>query len=219
MPDYRFGISLLSKERFNEAYNEEVMIDKFTGEVLIKSKDGDVVSYNYNSRLKSQLSAIKLTANNMSVYGDIVSIEMDDVVAPFTMEYEKNYISTPIVLPYHNCKKILFNADIDPITISNIGLSHDMNNMLVELSLSLLYNDNSTTAPVTISSHLNEFNSKVLTLNDNSIFNLAPLKQVSGIRINSFIIKNIVMDYNGQITAHTHTIRPIFNSLFAVIEV
>ena len=211
MPDYRFGISLLSKERSSEAYNEEIMIDKFTGEVLIKSKDGDVISYNYNSRLKSQLSAIKITANNMSVYGDIV--------APFTMEYDKNYILSPIILPYPNCKKILFNADIDPISISNVGVSHDMNNMVVELSLSLYYSDNSTTTPVTISCHLNEFNSKVLTLNDNSIFKLIPLKQVSGIRINSFIIKNIVMDYNGQVITHVHNIRPIFNSLFAVIQV
>ena len=43
MPEYRFGVSLLSKDRFNDAYNEEVMIDKLTGEVLVKTALGDTI--------------------------------------------------------------------------------------------------------------------------------------------------------------------------------
>ena len=96
MPEYRFGISLLSKDRFSDAYNEEVMIDKSSGEVLVKTPDGDVISYNYNSRLKSHIIEMKAIANNLSVYGDILNIEFDDIIAPFVMEYDKNYIINEI---------------------------------------------------------------------------------------------------------------------------
>lgn len=219
MADYRFGISLLSKDRFNEAFNEEVMIDKLTGEVLVKSPTGDVISYNYNSRLKSHITETKMIANNRAIYGDIISIEMDDVHAPFVMEFDKNYITNPIYIPYENCKKILFNVDIDSITIVNDIISHDRNNMLIELELSLYYSDNTETNIATISFNMNEFNHKVLSLIDNSVIDINDMKTVAGIKISSFKIKNVVMDYVGEIIINDDNIRPIFNSLFAVIQV
>ena len=219
MADYRFGISLLSKDRFNEAFNEEVMIDKLTGEVLVKSPTGDIISYNYNSRLKSHVSSTKMIANNMSVYGDIISIEMDGVHAPFVMEFDRNYIADPIIIPYANCKKILFNADIDSIKVINDAISHDKINMLVELEFSLYYFDSTETNIATVSLDMNEFNHRVLSLTDSSIVNIVGVKPIAGIKISSFKIKNVVMDYAGEIVINSDTIRPIFNSLFAVIQV
>ena len=40
----RFAISALSRERKDEAVNEEILVGKYTGEFFIKSKDGVVIS-------------------------------------------------------------------------------------------------------------------------------------------------------------------------------
>ena len=219
MSDNRFGISLLSKEKFNTAYDEEVMIDKNTGEILVKSSSGEVISYNYNSRLNSHISETKLIANNLGVYGDIVSIEFDDTYAPFTMEFDKNYVPTPITIMYIKCKKLLFNLDLDPITMENNIISHNRNNIIIELSFSLYYTDATTSEPLTISCPINELNSNLFILNDNSSIVVESGKRIAGIQLNSFIVKNIIADNSGNIVPHSSIIRPIFNSLFAVIEV
>lgn len=218
---YRFGISLLSKDRYKNAYNEEVMIDKQTGQILIKTPElnhGDIISYDYNSRITSHITTIKSIANNVSVYGDIVSINFNDDVTPFIMEYSKNHITTPIDIMYNNCKKAIFHADIDAITVNSNGISYARNNMLVEMELSLIYTDNMISDPTVISCPLNEFNNKVLFLNNNSLFVVPPYKNIIGIRVSSFKIFDSVMDYGGNSIETSNTIRPIFNSLFAVIE-
>ena len=133
MAKNRFGISLLSKKNHSNAYNEELMVDKDTGEVLIKSPTGHTISYNYNSRSQSQIATTKSIANNLSIYGDIISIELDNMLAPSSMEYDTDYIINPLYIAYSNCKKILFNFDIDAISLVNNGISHDRNNMLIEL--------------------------------------------------------------------------------------
>lgn len=221
MASNRFGISLLSKKNRATAYKEELMVDKDTGEVLIKTPSGDTISYNYNSRLKSQISTIKSIANNVSVYGDIISIELDNLDAPSVMEYDLNYITTALDIPYAECKKILFNIDIDAITVHNTtgSISHDRNNMLVEMELSLYYSDGTASDPVIISNSIYELNSKVFTLNDNSLILLNSKKKVAGIRLSSFKIHNIIMNYSGEVVPNTSTIRSIFNSLFAIIQV
>ena len=49
----RFAISGLSKERKDEAINEEILLGKYTGEFFIKSKDGVIISTDILNRLKS----------------------------------------------------------------------------------------------------------------------------------------------------------------------
>lgn len=219
MPEYRFGISFLSKDRFTEAYKEELMVDKLTGEVLIKTPAGDTISYNYNSRIKSHIVETRNIANNMSIYGDIISIEMDNVHAPFTMEFDKNYIVNEMIIPYYNCKKILFNVDIDAIDINLTGASYDRNNMLIELVLSLYFDDNTTSDSINISYSMDQLNHTVLNLIDNNQFKNPKNKNIAGIIISSFKINNTIISYNGEYTESDKSIRPIFNSLFAIIQV
>ena len=47
----RFAISGLSKERKDEAINEEILLGKYTGEFFIKSKDGVIISTDILNRL------------------------------------------------------------------------------------------------------------------------------------------------------------------------
>ena len=220
MPEYRFGVSLLSKNRFNDAYPEELMVDKLTGEVLVKTPTGDTISYNYNSRLKTHIVETKSIANNVSVYGDIISIEMDDKYAPFTMDYDTNYITEELIFPYENCKKILFNVDIDAITVNPNGMSYERNNMLLELELSLFFNDNTTSDKVVLNYSMDKLNHKVLNLTNGSLFTIPNDKTISGFILSGFKIKNTLVDYITEYETESNTnIRPIFNSLFAVIQV
>jgi len=215
----RFGVSAWSKKNYKTAYNEEIMVDKLTGEFLIKTPTGDTISYNYNSRLSSQLTATKMNANNMSIYGDIISIEFDDILAPFIMNFNSNYISSPINVIYPNCKRFMFSIDIDPIVINSAGISHNKNNLNIEISLSILYSDDTTSATKMFMYDINTFNSKVFNLSD-TIFEIDSSKEIKGIQLLSFKIHDTVITHDGIAIASEYVqIRPIFNSLFAVIEV
>lgn len=46
----RFAVSALSKDRYLESVNEEIMVDKLTGEILIKDKNGYIVSADTTNR-------------------------------------------------------------------------------------------------------------------------------------------------------------------------
>lgn len=55
----RWGWSALSKNRYQDAYNEEVMIDKKTGEIVIKRADGVIVSYDHMARTQSAMDRLE----------------------------------------------------------------------------------------------------------------------------------------------------------------
>ena len=54
----RFAISALSKERKDEALNEEIMVGKYTGEFFIKSKDGIIISTDVLNRLNASSNTL-----------------------------------------------------------------------------------------------------------------------------------------------------------------
>lgn len=74
----RWGWSALSKGRYNEAYKEEALVDKQTGEFMIKTKDiGDIISYNYLNRLNTHKQNVIKTAQDMRIYGNLYTIEFN----------------------------------------------------------------------------------------------------------------------------------------------
>jgi hypothetical protein len=67
----RFAVSGLSRERKDEAVNEEILIGKHTGEFFIKTKDGVVISTDILNRLKASTdNAIRL-AELSGITGDL----------------------------------------------------------------------------------------------------------------------------------------------------
>lgn len=216
---YRFGISLLSKKNYKDAYNEEVIIDKETGEVLVKIPDGSsVMSYNYNSRLKSHINEIKNDANNLSIYGDILNIELGDTGGPFKMEHGINYIDTPIEIPYARTNRVLFHVDIDPIVKNNENISFNRVNACVGIGFKVLYANGSESDVINITNPLSKFNTTVLSLVDGSITPTVS-SRVTGIKIVEFKVLNDIMDYNNNLINIDSEIHPIFNSLFAILEI
>lgn len=113
----RFAMSGLSKERKNEAVNEEILLGKYTGEFFIKTKDGVVISTDILNRLKSSTdSAIRL-AEYVGMTGEIFKIDFEDLALPCHVDYSTNLITNePILLP-NDTKKVLLNIDFDEYDI------------------------------------------------------------------------------------------------------
>lgn len=213
MDENRFGISLLSKENLDIAYLEEVMIDKQTGEVLVKTPEGDTISYNFNTRLKSHIMDARNDANNLGVYGNIYAIEFDGVNLPCTMQYNNDYITDPIIVN-GDCKKLMIHTDIDPIGINSTGISYNRHNILIECVIAVMYDDNTISDTIRIAMSNYSLNSHVI-----DIYNINSSKNVIGIQLQSFIIRNAPMDFDDSLIVNDTTIRPICNSIFFVMGI
>lgn len=113
----RFAVSGLSRERKDEAVNEEILIGKHTGEFFIKTKDGVVISTDILNRLKASTdNAIRL-AELSGITGDLYKVDFDQLVLPNHIDYSVNIIEgEPIELPIET-KKILLNLDLDEYDI------------------------------------------------------------------------------------------------------
>ena len=113
----RFAVSGLSRERKDEAVNEEILIGKHTGEFFIKTKDGVVISTDILNRLKASTdNAIRL-AELSGITGDLYKVDFDQLVLPNHVDYSVNIIEEePIELPI-NTKKVLLNLDLDEYDI------------------------------------------------------------------------------------------------------
>ncbi len=112
----RFAISALSKERKDEAVNEEILVGKYTGEFFIKSKEGVVLSTDIMNRYNASCETAIRIAKSLGMAGELYHLEFDNIPMPCNIEYETNIISTePIRI--ENCKSLLFNFDFDEFDI------------------------------------------------------------------------------------------------------
>lgn len=90
----RIGLSLLSKSRMSDAFAEEVMIDKKTGEIAIKTTDGDTISYDYITRKNL---TINLLINRLQLKGvckNIYELTNDSLQFPLVVEENTNILSS-----------------------------------------------------------------------------------------------------------------------------
>ena len=88
----RFAISALSKERKNEAVNEEILVGKYTGEFFIKTKDGVVISTDVLNRLKTSTESAIRCAESTGISGSVFKIDFDNLVLPSHIDYSTNII-------------------------------------------------------------------------------------------------------------------------------
>lgn len=107
----RFAVSGLSKQRYTEAVKEEMLMEKYTGEFLIKNKDGVIVSADTINRSAAAFANAVLTAEQTGICGDIYLLEVDNVVAPNIVQYDVNLLSEPLTLD-EGIGRVLFNFDV-----------------------------------------------------------------------------------------------------------
>lgn len=121
----RFATSALSRKNKASAIPEEILVHKHTGQMLIKTAEGDVVSYDSMARLKNHLDKVTLFAQNNGLRGDISSVEFDDKELPEVIEEGVNLLSGPLTLKANDPKRWLISLDVDTIELSEsdtIGL-------------------------------------------------------------------------------------------------
>jgi hypothetical protein len=94
MSQNRFAISMLSKSRKAEAINEELMVDKSTGEILIRGVAGEYVSYNRLARFESHINRVTEICHRHNFLGKVYSLELDDYDTPMAIPETTNLLAS-----------------------------------------------------------------------------------------------------------------------------
>lgn len=115
----RFAVSGLSRERKDEAINEEILIGKHTGEFFIKTKDGVVISTDILNRLKSSTDNAVRLAELSGIVGDLYKVDFEELVLPNHVDYSVNIIEGEAIELPINTNRILLNLDLDEYDILN----------------------------------------------------------------------------------------------------
>ncbi len=164
----RFGISALSKYNANVAMNEEIMVDKTTGEFLIKGKEGYVISFDAMSRRKSMLENVDHVNSMMNMGGDVYLLDLDHLHLPAPVEYDTQILQNSVVLKEKNLNKLLFNVDVDEI-IPNTIAEVSVHEPIVELAIHATKpGDNGEIYCVrfSIEKPLSEINNRIIRIED-----------------------------------------------------
>lgn len=114
----RFAISALSRERKNEAVNEEILVGKYTGEFYIKSKDGIILSADNSNREKSSTDEAVRIAELMGMTGDFYKVEFTNSLMPKDIDYSVNIIQNDNISLPVDLKELLIYLDIDEFKIN-----------------------------------------------------------------------------------------------------
>lgn len=176
----RFAISGLSKNRSDEAVNEEILLDKYTGEFLIKNKDGVVISNDYLSRRSSTMNVVSMIADRSNIGGDLYEIDIDDIHLPSKLDYNINILNDDLVLE-NNIRKILLYLDIDEyVGTNNIAVPENVcGKAKIDIEIGM---DDGVTNTMTITKDVNVLNNFVINLKET----------VGNKTVNSLKIKSIV---------------------------
>lgn len=112
----RFGISALSKRNKDLAVDGEMMLDKSTGEVLVKSVgEGYVISFDAMARTKSMLEDVDHMNRIMNMKGKVYQINLDHLHLPLVVNYDENLLANSITLKLGSLERMLFHVDVDEI--------------------------------------------------------------------------------------------------------
>lgn len=155
----RFALSALSRKFKANSIPEEIMLHKETGQMLIRTTSGDVISYDYLTRLKGQEDAVTLMAYNMDISGDLYSLDFDDRELPEILTENTNLLSAPLTITNNYLKKIMISVDVDVIEKGEID-KITTNEPWVQIDFKATYN--ASTITKTFKLQLSEMNSRVI---------------------------------------------------------
>ena len=133
----RFAISALSKERREEAVNEEILVGKYTGEFFIKSKDGVVISTDILNRLKASSDDAVRLAESVGMVGDLYRLEFDNINMPTHIDYGVNIIESEPIEIDGPCKGLLFNLDYDEFDIIGSDIKPINSEAIVQIKMNI----------------------------------------------------------------------------------
>lgn len=129
----RFAISALSKKYNEQALSEEIMVEKETGEFLIKSPDGMIISYDAIARRRSTITDATECAVTQNMLGNMYELSLDNYMLPAIIPYDVNILDNSINLK-QNMVKMLLYIDIDEIIRKGVAeASENLPNVEIQL--------------------------------------------------------------------------------------
>jgi len=159
----RFAVSLLSREYKDDAVPQELMIHKASGQILLKTVDGNVISYDSLTRLRNHIDNTTFVAYNLNIDGNLYSLELSDIELPEVILDESNLLLEPYIIT-NIPVKILISIDMDCVEV--VG---DQTLIEVEPSIRMSFTiTNGVDTPLSYS--------LVSVLSENNIFVLEPVK-------------------------------------------
>ena len=199
-PQKNWGISLLSKSKYPRAYREEVMINKLTGEVLVKTPEGDVVSYGYLSRYQAHISEATNAAYAMNIYGPMYRVELTGVTYPDVVSLDTNLIEDEPIVIASSYRKFMLSIDVDVIKIEDNELVNPGIDPTVAISYSVKKNGSYGTEEIYLST-VSELNKHIFELGSD------PIEELS--------IINITLGIDSSVDS---TVRAILSNMILVVE-
>ena len=203
----RFGTSALSRSKKEFSRNEEIMMNKETGQVLIKTPDGtDIISYDSIARLRSHINSVTLLAQTNGLRGDIHSIEFDDIELPEKIQEDTNLLASPLTVKTGNLKRFLFSVDVDAIELS---MSDTIGKYEPIVTIDLQFSLGEALLPLSITGTSSQVNTRVV----NAASYFEPGTDLTG---HTLTITGIRVTKNSSYTAES--LRHILHSALIVVE-
>lgn len=182
----RFAISALSKERKNEAVNEEIMVGKYTGEFFIKTKDGVVISTDVLNRLKSSTESAIRCAESTGISGSVFKIDFDNLILPSHIDYSTNILGDEFIEVPQGAKNILLNIDFDEYDILDNTAKPVVTDAIVNVNV-IVVDNSGLSQEVNISKSLKAINYTLINID---------VEDIKSIKINNITIEKDITEYN-----------------------
>jgi hypothetical protein len=117
MSSNRYAVSLLDKSRKSEAIDQEVLINKLTGEILVKSAAGIFISYNKIAKFDAHIKDVTTLCHGLNFLGNMYELEFDNIDLPNVVEEDINLLSGATTFSADVLTKILISVDLDSLRI------------------------------------------------------------------------------------------------------
>lgn len=162
----RFGISLLSKKNFLTAWDEEVLIEKSIGDVLIKTKEHDIISFNHLARKKQHLDQLEIVAQLLGIKGLLYSIELDNSIRTFpeVVPFDTQLFDPKATLQ-KTFSRFLFSIDATSVIVEAGKFTTNTIDPLVTINIELL-NGETLVDTLIITEVVSVLNNRIYKVND-----------------------------------------------------
>ena len=114
----RFAISALSRHNKNSAVPEEIMIHKQTGQILVKSPSGDIISYDSIARMNNHINIVEAKAYLFNMKGDMYYLDIPTIEFPEVINESTNILDSPVSIAV-GLKRIVISVDLDSLVLSD----------------------------------------------------------------------------------------------------
>ena len=199
----RFAISALSKERKNEAVNEEILVGKYTGEFFIKTKDGVVISTDVLNRLKTSTESAIRCAESTGIGGSVFKIDFDNLALPSHIDYSTNILGSEFIEVPNGSKNLLLNIDFDEYDILDNTAKPVTTNASVNVSITV-ENNHGSSQVINVNKSLKSINYHIIDIN---------VENARSIKINSIVIEKDDTVYNIGSTDRAIILHNLFVSI------